>query len=178
MIEKGKCREPSADGLGFAVADLLPRGGASGAGPPRSGRKAPPPLVEPLPGGGLLAFACAHPPAEVERALMRAFAAELSDRLRPRGAADSKASEWELRCRGWAAGWRRPEAWMRRRRRTPLPCRAAPLCCCPWRGLALTRCAPAVHPTTPQASLLSLLGAAPLHAQPAATPHDAFWAPF
>lgn len=72
---------PSADGLGYACADLLL--------PSAFGQQCAK-LVEPLPCGGLLSFALAHPPAEMERQLMRAFAAELSDRLRPRGLAASK----------------------------------------------------------------------------------------
>ena len=83
---------PSADGLGVACADLLPRACAARcpAGcAPHCGKQCGK-LVEPLPGGGLLAFALAHPPSEVERSLMEAFAAALSDQLRPRGAAAGK----------------------------------------------------------------------------------------
>lgn len=89
---------PSADGLGYACADLLL--------PSACGQQCAK-LVEPLPCGGLLSFALAHPPAEMERQLMRAFAAELSDRLRPRGLAASKVrvvAGGELRSRAAGAG--------------------------------------------------------------------------
>lgn len=80
---------PSADGLGYACADLLPRACTPGcpagccAKQGEAGKQCGK-LVEPLPGGGLLAFALAQPPAEVERALMRAFAAALADHLHPK----------------------------------------------------------------------------------------------
>lgn len=84
---------PSADGLGVACVDLLPRACAArcpaGCAPHGCGKQCGK-LVEPLPGGGLLAFALAHPPSEVERSLMEAFAAALSDQLRPRGTATGK----------------------------------------------------------------------------------------
>ena len=92
---------PSADGLGYACTDLLPRACTPGcpagccAKQGEAGKQCGK-LVEPLPGGGLLAFALAQPPAEVERALMRAFAAALSDHLRPK--VRLRPGLWQGRC--------------------------------------------------------------------------------
>lgn len=88
---------PSADGLGYTVATLLP--------PPSPHQQAAElaELLQPLACGGQLAFTLAGAPGGAERQIMAAFAASLSDRLAVRRAPCQVSSAHRRGAWDWAA---------------------------------------------------------------------------